>query len=75
MEQFGSAYHKHSRRKAMDLPILGVAVSLKVEGKSIQDARIALSVAAPTPMRAIEAEAYLRGKELSDDVLVQERND
>ncbi|MBW1660209.1 MAG: FAD binding domain-containing protein [Deltaproteobacteria bacterium] len=42
MEQFGSAYHKHSRRKAMDLPILGVAVSLKVEGKSIQDARIAL---------------------------------
>ena len=71
MEQFGSAYHKHSRRKAMDLPILGVAVSLKVEGKSIQDARIALSVAAPTPMRAIEAEAYLRGKELSDDVLIE----
>ncbi len=71
MGQFGSAYYKHSRRKAMDLPILGVAVSLKVEGEIIRDARIALSVAAPTPMRAIEAEAYLRGKELSDDVLIE----
>jgi len=71
MERFGSAYHKHSRRKAMDLPILGVAVSLKVDGDTIQDARIALSVAAPTPIRAKEAEAYLKGKEVSDDILAE----
>ena len=71
MSQFGSAYHKHSRRKAMDLPILGVAVALKVDGEGIQDARIALSVAAPTPIRAKEAEAYLKGKPLSDDVLTE----
>lgn len=66
MGEFGSAYHKHSRRKAMDLPILGVAVSLKLDGQRIVDMRIALSVAAPTPLRAREAEEYLKGKELDE---------
>ncbi|RTZ93696.1 MAG: xanthine dehydrogenase family protein subunit M [Deltaproteobacteria bacterium] len=69
MGEFGSAYHKHSRRKAMDLPILGVAVSLKVGGDTIEDARIGLSVAAPTPIRAMKAEEYLRGKPFQDEVL------
>ncbi|MBW2167858.1 MAG: FAD binding domain-containing protein, partial [Deltaproteobacteria bacterium] len=31
MGHFGSAYWKHSRRKAMNLPILGIAVSLKLD--------------------------------------------
>jgi carbon-monoxide dehydrogenase medium subunit len=70
MESFGSAYFKHARRAAMNLPILGVAVSVKLsEGVQIADARIALTVAAPTPIRAHQAEAFLRGKPLSDGVL------
>lgn len=70
MEGFGSAYWKHSRRQAMDLPILGVAVALKMSGdKTISDARIALTVAAPTPIRAHKAEEFLKGKPLDDDVL------
>jgi CO/xanthine dehydrogenase FAD-binding subunit len=71
MGGYGSAYWKHSRRKAMELPLLGVAVAVKMtEGKEeIDDARIALTVAAPTPVRAILAEDFLRGKPLSDDVL------
>lgn len=69
MGEFGSAYHKHSRRKSMDLPILGVAVSIKVVGETIGDARVALSVAAPTPIRVGKSEEYLKGKELNDDVL------
>ena len=69
MGEYGSAYHKHSRRKAMDLPILGVAVSLKVTDGKIDDARIALSVAAPTPIRAKRAEDFLTGKMVSEDVL------
>ncbi len=69
MGEYGSAYHKHSRRKAMDLPILGVAVSLKVTDGKIEDARIALSVAAPTPIRAKRAEDFLTGKMVSEDVL------
>jgi carbon-monoxide dehydrogenase medium subunit len=70
MGGFGSAYWKHSRRKAMELPLLGVSVALKLtEGKKISDARVALTVAAPTPVRAYKAEDFLRGKPLSDEVL------
>jgi carbon-monoxide dehydrogenase medium subunit len=34
-----------------------------------KEVRIALGVAAPTPMRAIKAEGLLRGKKLSDELL------
>jgi carbon-monoxide dehydrogenase medium subunit len=69
MENFGSAYWKHSRRKAMNLPILGIAVSLKLDDETISDARIGLTVAAPTPVRAYKAEEFLKGKQLTGDVL------
>jgi len=69
MEHFGSAYWKHSRRKAMNLPILGIAVSLRLDDEIISDVRIALTVAAPTPVRAYKAEDFLKGKTLSDEAL------
>lgn len=70
METFGTAYYKHARRKAMNLPIIGVAVGLSLDkDQTIGDARIALTVAAPTPIRVHQAEAYLRGKTLTDDLL------
>ena len=39
-----------------------------------RDVRIALGVAAPTPMRALKAEALLRGKTLSDELLEEAAN-
>jgi carbon-monoxide dehydrogenase medium subunit len=70
MKGFGSAYWKHSRRKAMELPLLGVSVALRLsDNKEISDARISLTVAAPTPIRAYKAEDFLAGKPLNDDVL------
>ncbi|MBN2126420.1 MAG: xanthine dehydrogenase family protein subunit M, partial [Deltaproteobacteria bacterium] len=58
-------------RKAMELPLLGIAVALRLseKGEEIADARIALTVAAPTPVRAILAEDFLRGKPMTDAVL------
>ncbi len=93
----GSAYWKHQRRQALDLPILGVAVLISLdkatvtcsdilcttspistvlhslEGDEIvcKEIRIALGVAAPTPMRAIKAEKLLRGQKISDELLDQ----
>jgi len=90
-----SAYWKHQRRLALDLPILGVStlISLNKDTVSCSDmlcasspissilhtmeqdelvckeVRIALGVAAPTPMRAIKAEKLLRGKKISDELL------
>jgi CO/xanthine dehydrogenase FAD-binding subunit len=69
---FGSAYWKHARRKAMDLPLLGVAVGLTLsEGAEISDARIGLTVAAPVPIRAFKAEEFLRGKRWDREVLAE----
>ncbi len=59
----GMAYWKHGRRKAMDLPILGVAALLVFEEdlQTCAKARIGLGVVAPTAMRARKAEAFLEG--------------
>ena len=91
----GSAYWKHQRRQALDLPILGVAVLLSLDKATVtcsdllcttspistvlhtleedelvcKEIRIALGVAAPTPMRAKKAESLLRGKKISDELL------
>jgi len=71
MEQFGSAYWKQSRRKAMNLPIVGIAVSLRLDNDAVSDSRIALTVAAPTPIRAYKAEEFLSGKPMDDAVLAE----
>jgi carbon-monoxide dehydrogenase medium subunit len=67
----GMAYCKHTRRAAMELPILGVAVLLSLEDDGITclDARIGLGVLAPTPMRALNAEETLKGKKIDEDLL------
>ncbi|MCX8109892.1 MAG: FAD binding domain-containing protein, partial [Syntrophorhabdaceae bacterium] len=96
-ENTGSAYIKHTRREAMDLPILGVATRitisldeekeircrdifctidsmsnilarLKDEGLRCEEARIAMGVVAPRPMRAKKAEETIKGKIVSPEL-------
>ena len=64
----GAAYVKHTRRAAMELPLLGVAVLISLEDdlKTCRDARIGMGVLAPTPIRAKNAEKILRGKSVDD---------
>lgn len=68
------AYIKFTRRKAMDLALLGVAFYLETEADVItcRRARIALATAAPTPIRIKEAEAVLVGQALTDSRILQE---
>jgi len=67
----GGAYWKHTRRAAMELPILGVAVliSLDDDMKTFTEARIGLGVLAPTPLRARNAEAILKGNKVGGEIL------
>ena len=69
----GSAYIKHGRREAMELPMLGVGVLLSLEKDMLTcaKARICLGVAAPTPFRALEAEKHLQGKTLHESNLAE----
>jgi len=66
----GSAYVKFGRRAAMELPLLGVGVLISLDDEGIcTKARICLGVAAPTPMRAYEAEKLLVGQKIDEDLL------
>jgi carbon-monoxide dehydrogenase medium subunit len=58
----GKVYIKHGRRKAMELATVGVAVTLTLAADICQEVRIVLGAVAPTPLRARQAEAVLRGK-------------
>jgi carbon-monoxide dehydrogenase medium subunit len=60
----GKHYLKHGRRKAMELATVGVGVSLTLDGSVCREIRIALGAVAPTPIRARQAEAALRGRTL-----------
>ncbi|HEX2171221.1 MAG TPA: FAD binding domain-containing protein [Dehalococcoidia bacterium] len=68
-----SAYYKLSPRGAMDIAIVGVAVQVALDtaGDRIEEIGIALGAVAPTPIRAIEAEAVLRGRTVRDDLLAE----
>ncbi|MCL5263883.1 MAG: FAD binding domain-containing protein [Chloroflexi bacterium] len=65
-------YIKHAYRGAIDFPLIGVAVSLSLNGgNTVEDVRIAIGAATPAPVRAVKAEAVLKGKALSDELLAE----
>jgi len=64
----GGAYIK-LERKVGDYAVSAVAVQLSMQGNVCKDIRVALTNVNPVPMRAIEAEARLKGQPLSDENL------
>lgn len=66
-----SAYVKCTTRTADDWPTLGIAVSLKTDGRIIEDARVVVSAATEKPLRLAAAEAALRGASVSDALLAR----
>jgi len=62
-----AAYYKYAMRSAMDIATIGCAAGVKLEGDVISDLRLALTVAAPTPIRCPAAEAAGLGKPLTDE--------
>jgi carbon-monoxide dehydrogenase medium subunit len=66
----GTAYTKFNVIES-DLATVGVAVSITLRsGDGVcQDVRIALGASAPTPMRAKQAEAVVKGKKITDNLL------
>jgi len=67
----GHAFEEYSRRHG-DFALGGAAVLYTSNGDgSCTDARIALLGAADTPLRASEAEAELKGKQLTEDLAAE----
>lgn len=67
----GSHYIKYTRRKAMDLALLGVSAYVELEGEVLRTVRLALTTAAPVPVRAEKTEALLTGKTVTAQLLAQ----
>ena len=69
----GTVYRRHTPRRALDLAMVGVAVSITLEPATrvIQGVGIALGAVAPVPLRVAEAENLLIGNVLSEELLDQ----
>lgn len=64
---YGGAFMKVGRRVGHDISVASGAVMVTLKKDCVEDVRIALGSVAPTPMRAIETEAFLKGKEYSQE--------
>jgi CO/xanthine dehydrogenase FAD-binding subunit len=65
----GCAFKRIMRPQGVALPVLGCAVWVKLDGDVYADARVCISPVAPTPIRASEVEAALRGQPANEDTL------
>lgn len=65
----GSTYLRLTRRKALEVALVGVAVVTSVDGDNLTNVRIALGAVSPVPIRAKQAEKMLRGTKMSDELL------
>jgi xanthine dehydrogenase YagS FAD-binding subunit len=61
-----SIFLKLKEREAFDFAIVSAAVVVKAKNDIVSDARIVLGGVAPIPLRALGAEAALKGKRISD---------
>src|SRR5262245_15028265 len=64
-----STYWKLRRRGAFDFPVLGVGAAIRFSGNVIEEARIALGAVASRPFLVDKANAFLKGKQLTDEVI------
>jgi 4-hydroxybenzoyl-CoA reductase subunit beta len=70
-EGWKSVYLKLRRRGSFDFPVLGVAVSVKLDGDVARDARIVLGAVASQPRDASDAARLLMGERLTPDVIAR----
>ena len=61
-------YLKLKERQAFDFAIVSVAVSLSLKNNAVDQARIAFGGLAAFPLRAVKAEAALKGKGIKDAI-------
>jgi carbon-monoxide dehydrogenase medium subunit len=62
---------KLALRRAQAISVINVAVVIEIEAASVKSASITLGAVAPTIIHAAEAEKYLAGKELTEEVIAE----
>jgi carbon-monoxide dehydrogenase medium subunit len=64
-----TAFAKFARRKANTPSVVTVGARIVFDGKTVQDARIALGAVGPHPFRSTQAESSLIGSALDDEAI------
>ncbi len=67
----GGTFVKLALRRAQAISLVNVAIILDLDGQQVNAASIALGAVAPTIIHAAEAEAYVQGKQLTDEVILR----
>lgn len=67
----GQIFLKFTLRKPIDFAVVSVASIITLDKGTCTDARIVLGAVAPTPVRALEAEEFLKGKKLSEETVAE----
>jgi xanthine dehydrogenase YagS FAD-binding subunit len=62
------AHYEIRQKQAFDWPLAVAAVSLRMNGSTIESPRVVLGHVAPVPWRSSEAEGVVVGKSISEDV-------
>jgi NADPH-dependent glutamate synthase beta subunit-like oxidoreductase len=68
MPRTTQTFLKFRIRNSIDFPIVSVASAISMDGDRVTDARIVLGAVAPVPLRAREAEGFLRGKVPTEEI-------
>ena len=68
-EGWREGFMKKSVRGSVDFSIASLSVRLKMSGKAVGDARIALNGVSSKPVRAKAAETYMAGKEICEETV------
>lgn len=63
--RFIEGFIKHGPRKAADIAVVSVAISMDLEGGTCRNVRVVCGSVAPTPLRVKSVEALMEGKALS----------
>ncbi|MCI0418523.1 MAG: xanthine dehydrogenase family protein subunit M [Acidobacteria bacterium] len=66
-----NATYEVRQKESLDWPLAAAAVALKMNGKTIQSARVVLGHVAPVPWRAQDAEKALTGKAVSESLAAE----
>src|ERR1700749_672490 len=62
------SYRKLRVRGSIDYPLAGVAVAIKQEGSTVEDARVAITAVNPAPLLVKGADNALVGKEINEQI-------
>ena len=62
------AYDKYRERESIDFAVVALGSELKAENGVVTKASLVLGAVAPVPYRAVEAEQYLVGKKVTEEV-------